>query len=243
MGNTPVPGAKGLRRSLHFVPGGNDRMFEKALATNADSLILDLEDSVTPENKEAARDHVCNWITETDFGIQECLVRINPQDTPWGEDDLRAVMEVLPDGLVLPKIATLQDVDAIASVITEIEKNQEAVPGAVSLLLIGTEVAEAVFNLPAMAKHDRVDAVTWGAEDLSGALGAKAKRDAQGNYLEVFSFVRSTCLLAAVAGNAQPIDAVYVDIKNKRAWHGNAKQLLTWGIQERSLSTPHRLKL
>ena len=70
MGNTPVPGAKGLRRSLHFVPGGNDRMFEKALATNADSLILDLEDSVTPENKAAARDHVCNWITETDFGIQ-----------------------------------------------------------------------------------------------------------------------------------------------------------------------------
>ena len=174
-------------------------MFEKALATNADSLILDLEDSVTPENKEAARDHVCNWITETDFGIQECLVRINPQDTPWGEDDLRAVMEVLPDGLVLPKIATLQDVDAIASVVTEIEKNLETVPGAVSLLLIGTEVAEAVFNLPAMAKHDRVDAVTWGAEDLSGALGAKAKRDAQGNYLEVFSFVRSTCLLRRIS--------------------------------------------
>lgn len=243
MGNTPVPGAKGLRRSLHFVPGGNDRMFEKALATNADSLILDLEDSVTPENKEAARDHVCNWITETDFGIQECLVRINPQDTPWGEDDLRAVMEVLPDGLVLPKIATLQDVDAIASVITEIEKNQEAVPGAVSLLLIGTEVAEAVFNLPAMAKHDRVDAVTWGAEDLSGVLGAKAKRDAQGNYLEVFSFVRSTCLLAAVAGNAQPIDAVYVDIKNQEGLARECKAAADMGYTGKITIHPSQIEI
>ena len=65
-----------------------------------------------------------------------------------------------------------------------------------------------------MAKNQRVDGVTWGAEDLSGAIGAKAKRDEHGNYLEVFSYVRSTCLLAAVAGGAQPIDAVYVDIKN-----------------------------
>ena len=65
-----------------------------------------------------------------------------------------------------------------------------------------------------MAEHPRVDGVTWGAEDLSGALGAKAKRDAEGNYLEVFSYVRSACLLAAVAGNAQPIAAVYVDIQN-----------------------------
>ena len=214
MNRKPSPGAKGLRRSLHFVPGGNERMFERALATNADSLILDLEDSVTPENKEAARKHVCNWIAETDFGRKECLVRVNPQDTPWGKDDLHAVMEVLPDGLVLPKVATRQDVDDINAIVVAEEKNQAAIPGAVSFLLIGTEVAEAVFNLPAMAKHDRVDAVTWGAEDLSGALGAKAKRDEQGNYLEVFSFVRSTCLLAAVAGNAQPVDAVFVDIKN-----------------------------
>ena len=65
-----------------------------------------------------------------------------------------------------------------------------------------------------MAKIPRVDAITWGAEDLSGALGAKAKRDSEGNYLEVFSYVRSACLLAAVAGDANPIDAVYVDIKN-----------------------------
>ena len=207
-------GKRGLRRSLHFVPGGNDRMFEKALALSADSLILDLEDSVTPGNKIAAREHVCQWIKETDFGDQECLVRINPQDTTWGSDDLRAIMEVLPDGFVLPKVASQQDVDYIDGVITELEQQQGAEAGAVSLILIGTEVPAAIFNLHQMAHSERVEGITWGAEDLSGAIGAKAKRDENGNYLEVFNFVRSTCLLAAVACNAQPIDAVYVDIKN-----------------------------
>ena len=189
-------------------------MFEKALSLNADSLILDLEDSVTPDNKEAAREHVCDWIKNTDFGKQECLVRINPQDTPWGADDLEAIMGVLPDGLVLPKVATQKNVEDIARIVEEIEIEKGSPVGSVSLVLIGTEVPEAVFNLPSMAEHPRVDGVTWGAEDLSGALGAKAKRDAEGNYLEVFSYVRSACLLAAVAGNAQPIDAVYVDIQN-----------------------------
>ncbi len=209
----PTQGAKGLRRSLHFVPGGNDRMFEKALALPADSLILDLEDSVTPENKEAVRDHVCNWVANADFGKKECLVRINPKDTPWGEDDLVAIMGVLPDGLVLPKVATREDVDAIDETMTRMERGKVE-SGAVSLVLIGAEVPEAIFNLPTMAKNSRVDGITWGAEDLSGALGAKANRDGQGNYLEVFSYVRSTCLLAAVAAKVQPIDAVYVDIKN-----------------------------
>ena len=214
MTKLPSRGAKGLRRSLHFVPGGNDRMFEKALNLPADSLILDLEDSVTPANKEAAREQVCNWIKDTNFINQECLVRINPLDTPWGFKDLRAVAESLPDGIVLPKVARKKEVMEIDGVISQVEREKQIEEGSVSFVLIGTEVPEAVFNLHKMARIPRVDAITWGAEDLSGVLGAKAKRDSHGNYLEVFSYVRATCLLAAVAGNADPIDAVYVDIKN-----------------------------
>ena len=214
MRKLPSRGAKGLRRSLHFVPGGNDKMFEKALKLPADSLILDLEDSVTPSNKKVARDQVCNWIKEIDFENQECLVRINPLDTSWGLDDLQAVVESLPDGIVLPKVAKKKDVMKIDSIVGDIERQNQIEEGSISFVLIGTEVPEAVFNLYKMAKIPRVDAITWGAEDLSGALGAKAKRDSEGNYLEVFSYVRSACLLAAVAGDANPIDAVYVDIKN-----------------------------
>ena len=214
MRKSPSRGAKGLRRSLHFVPGGNDKMFEKALKLPADSLILDLEDSVTPSNKKVARDQVCNWIKEIDFENQECLVRINPLDTSWGLDDLQAVVESLPDGIVLPKVAKKKDVMKIDSIVGDIERQNQIEEGSISFVLIGTEVPEAVFNLHKMAKIPRVDAITWGAEDLSGALGAKAKRDSEGNYLEVFSYVRSACLLAAAAGDANPIDAVYVDIKN-----------------------------
>lgn len=210
----PEPGAKGLRRSLHFVPGGNDRMFEKALALPADSLILDLEDSVTHENKDAARRRVCQWIEATDFGRQECLVRINPRNSPWGENDLETIVAMLPDGLVLPKVASRNDVDVVDAAVTSVERRLGAAEGAVSLVLIGTEVPQAVFSLPDMAGNPRVSGITWGAEDLSGALGARAKRDEQGNYLEVFSYVRSTCLLAAAAAGVQAIDAVYADIDN-----------------------------
>ncbi len=209
-------GAKGPRRSLHFVPGGNDRMFEKALDSAADSLILDLEDSVTADNKESARGAVVAWVNGADFGRKECLVRINPQDSAWGREDLEAVIAAGPDGLVLPKVVTRSNVDAIDQVVTALERDKAVAEGSTSLVLIGTEVPEAVFHLHEMARNPRVDAITWGAEDLSGALGARAKRDSAGNYLEVFSFVRATCLLSAAAAEVQPVDAVYVDFKNHK---------------------------
>ena len=203
-----------LRRSIHFVPGGNEKMLNKALGLPADSLILDLEDSVTPDRKGIARDEVCEWLANADFKNQEKLVRINPMDSEWGREDLEAVLQHRPDGIVLPKVLDLKAVHAVDQLII----NQEKIAGAdysdIKLLLIGTEMAAAVFNLAQMVNHERVDGVTWGAEDLSVSLGARAKRDEQGNYLEVFSFVRSMCLLAAVAAKVQPVDAVYVDIKN-----------------------------
>jgi citrate lyase subunit beta/citryl-CoA lyase len=189
-------------------------MLNKALGLAADSLILDLEDSVTPDRKGIARDEVCDWLANADFKNQEKLVRINPMDSEWGREDLEAVLQHRPDGIVLPKVLDLKAVHAVDQLII----NQEKIAGAdysdIKLLLIGTEMAAAVFNLAQMVNHERVDGVTWGAEDLSVSLGARAKRDEQGNYLEVFSFVRSMCLLAAVAAKVQPVDAVYVDIKN-----------------------------
>lgn len=213
---TPEPGSKGPRRSLHFVPGGNERMFAKALELPADTLILDLEDSVTGENKDAARAAVCQWIESADFGNKECLVRINPQDTPWGRDDLDAVLAAGPDGLVLPKVVTRSNIDAVDQIVSASERECELQEASLSLVLIATELPEAVFHLNELAANPRVDGMTWGAEDLSGALGARATRDAQGNYLDVFRYVRAKCLLAAAATEVQPIDAVFVDYKNSK---------------------------
>ena len=217
MAVVPTPGPKGPRRSLHFVPGGNSRMFERALELDADTLIRDLEDSVTPENKESARRTVCKWIEQADFGAKECLIRINPQNSPWGRDDVEAIIELHPDGLILPKVISRANVDAVDQVVRSLEVQNNVQPGATSLVLIGTEVPEAVFCLADMAGNTRVDGLTWGAEDLAGELGARAKRTAEGAYLDVFRFVRSSCLLAAAANQVHPIDTVFVELKDQAA--------------------------
>lgn len=231
------------RRSLHFVPGGNERMLQKALDLAADSLILDLEDSVTPDKKSTARDAVCEWLQEAEFGRKEKLVRINPQDSPWGRDDLEAIMQAKPDGLVLPKVVSRSNVDAIDQVVSSLEKEFDITPATTSLVLIGTEVPEAVFHLHEMAKNPRVDGITWGAEDLSAALGASRKRDSAGNYLDVFSFVRSTCLLSAVASAVQPIDAVYVDFKDSKGLEKECMDAADMGFTGKITIHPDQIEI
>ena len=232
-----------LRRSIHFVPGGNEKMLNKALGLAADSLILDLEDSVTPDRKGIARDEVCEWLANADFKSQEKLVRINPMDSEWGREDLEAMLQHRPDGIVLPKVLDLKAVHAVDQLIINQEKIAGADYGDVKLLLIGTEMAAAVFNLAQMVNHERVDGVTWGAEDLSVSLGARAKRDEQGNYLEVFSFVRSMCLLAAVAAKVQPIDAVYVDIKNTEGLAKECKTAADMGFTAKLTIHPDQIDI
>jgi citrate lyase subunit beta/citryl-CoA lyase len=232
-----------LRRSIHFVPGGNEKMLNKALGLAADSLILDLEDSVTPDRKGIARDEVCDWLANADFKNQEKLVRINPMDSEWGREDLEAVLQHRPDGIVLPKVLDLKAVHAVDQLIINQEKVADADYSDIKLLLIGTEMAAAVFNLAQMVNHERVDGVTWGAEDLSVSLGARAKRDEQGNYLEVFSFVRSMCLLAAVAAKVQPIDAVYVDIKNTEGLAKECKTAADMGFTAKLTIHPDQIDI
>jgi citrate lyase subunit beta/citryl-CoA lyase len=205
---------KGLRRSLHFVPGGNEHMFEKSLSLPADSLILDLEDAVTPDRKAEVRKQVCRWLEQADFGKQESLVRINPLDSPWGREDLAALMHSPPDGIVVPKVRGPGDIEAIDRLLIAMELEHELETGTMGLLIIGTEMPEAIFNLPRTLNHARINSVAWAAEDLSASLGAKAKYNEQGDYLEVFSVVRSLCLLAAVANKIQPLDGPFVDIKD-----------------------------
>ncbi len=239
----PQPGSKGPRRSLHFVPGGNERMFAKALELPADTLILDLEDSVTAENKIAARSMVCEWIEAADFAGRECLVRINPQDTPWGRDDLDAVLAAGPDGLVLPKVVTRSNVDAIDQIVSAAERERELPEQALSLVLIATELPEAVFHLHELASNSRVDGMTWGAEDLSGALGSHATRDDQGNYLDVFRYVRAQCLLAAAAAEVQAIDAVYIDYKNGKGLKKECSDAANMGFTGKITIHPDQIEV
>lgn len=231
------------RRSLHFVPGGSEKMFEKSLGLAADALILDLEDAVTPDRKDEARKQVASWLRDVDFGDKERLVRINPLDTAWGRDDLETVMASAPDGIVFPKVIDLGDMEQLDAIVSDLEQQNNIAVGSTHVVAVGTEEAAAIFNLSSMVRHKRMSGVAWGAEDLSVSLGAKAKRDENGQYLEVFSFTRSICLLAAVAAKVQPIDAVFVDIKDSEGLRRECKTGADMGYTGKLTIHPNQIEI
>jgi citrate lyase subunit beta/citryl-CoA lyase len=203
-----------LRRAVHFVPGANEKMLQKSLALPADSLVLDLEDAVTPENKDSAREVVKRWLKEVDFGRQERMVRMNPLDTPWGVKDLEVTMQGKPDSYLVPKVRTKDDMLRIDTIISRMEREYGHAPGGVKLVVLGTETPQGLLNIRDFGSCPRVDALSWGAEDLSAAIGARRNRDEKGEFLEVFRYARIMTLLAATAANVQPLDTVFVDIKD-----------------------------
>jgi citrate lyase subunit beta/citryl-CoA lyase len=203
-----------LRRAVHFVPGANEKMLQKSLALPADSLVLDLEDAVTPENKDSAREVVTRWLKEIDFGRQERMVRMNPLDTPWGMKDLEVTMQGKPDSYLVPKVRTKEDLFKIDEMVSLMEREYGHTPGEVKLVVLATETPQGLLNIRDFGTCPRVDALSWGAEDLSAAIGARRNRDESGQFLEVFRYARVMTLLAAAAASVQPLDTVFVDIKD-----------------------------
>jgi citrate lyase subunit beta/citryl-CoA lyase len=189
-------------------------MLRKALELPADGLILDLEDAVTPDDKEAARQTIAGWLGSVDFGRQERIVRINPLDSPWGAADLEATMRTPPDAYLIPKISTREELLEIDAHLTRLESEHDHPAGAVRLIVLATETPEGLLNIRELARAPRVDALTWGAEDLSVAIGAQTNRDQSGTYLEIFRYARHMALLAASAARIQPIDGVWVEFRD-----------------------------
>ena len=211
---TPVTtnrGATARRRSVHFVPGGNERYLASALASAADTLVLDLEDSVPPDRKTAARTSVSEWLRSADVvdaaSGKELMVRVNALDTAWGRADVEVLVELGPRALMVPKVERPADLDALDAVIAAADPNAP-----ITYFPVVTETAAGVVNLPDVAAHHRVDGVCWGAEDLSAALGASSARDLDGRFLPVFEMVRSWCLIGAAAAGVPAIDAVFTDL-------------------------------
>ena len=189
-------------------------MLAKALGSNADTLILDLEDAVTPDRKDEVRGIVASWLADNDFGAKEKTVRMNPLDTPWGYADLEATMASPPDAYVVPKPETLEGLDAIDVELSRLEREHGHPDRGVGLILIAAETPLGALNVPTLPQCPRVQAMSWGAEDLSAALGVPANRDASSHYLSVYEHCRVITLLSAAAGGVQPIDAVYVDFRD-----------------------------
>ncbi len=202
-----------MTRSLLFVPGDSLRKFTRAREGAAEALILDLEDSVAPSAKEAARGIAAQMLREP-RGRQQLLVRVNALDTGLTLADLAAVMPAVPDGIVLPKCTGPADVVRLAHWLDAFEAASGSAAGHTTILAIATETADSLFALGTYRGcSPRLWALMWGGEDLSAALGATANR-AEREYLGPYRLARDLCLAGARAAGVEPIDAVYVDIKD-----------------------------
>jgi citrate lyase subunit beta / citryl-CoA lyase len=215
-------------RSWLFVPGDSERKQKKALASDADALIIDLEDSVDPLQLPAARARVRELLRSHTAGARPQLwVRVNPPTSDVCREDLAAIFASdaaggIPDGLVVPKVSTAAEVATLSEQLTKLEGQRQVQRGHTRLLVLATETAQGLLGLgqfPAqlsasVAARIRLAGLTWGVEDLGAALGALAKRDANGELTFTFQLARSSCLLAAAALGVQAIDGVYVDFKD-----------------------------
>jgi citrate lyase subunit beta / citryl-CoA lyase len=198
------------------VPGDSAHKQAKAAASPADALILDLEDSVTAAQLPAARERVREFLLgRRGSAAQQRWVRVNPLSSGKLSEDLVAVVPGRPEGIVLPKVSCARDALEVSHLLAPLEQEHGRPPGATKLLVIATETARALFALSdyALTPNERVAGLTWGAEDLSAALGAAA-HEADGSFTFTFELARSMCLLAAGAAGVPAIDGVCVDFRN-----------------------------
>ncbi len=204
-------------RSLLFVPADSEKKIGKALSVGADALILDLEDAVAVGNKAAARPMAAAFITAT-LGNRKrprLYVRINAFDTPFWADDLAGVISARPDGIILPKPRTGADVNRLAKLLDEAEAEHGVPVGHIRIIAIATEVPAAVLAMNTFGDvTSRMEALTWGAEDLSALVGSSATREPGGGWTSPYLLARNLCLMAAVGSNRQPIDTVYVNFRD-----------------------------
>jgi citrate lyase subunit beta/citryl-CoA lyase len=202
-------------RSLLFVPGDSERKFAKAQASGADALILDLEDAVAPTKKPDARRTVACLLDRREATPWSFWVRVNSFDSGLTSQDLEAVVRPGLDGVLLPKANGAQDVVRLAGALDALEADAGLAAGSIRILVVATETPAAMFNLGSYAPaHPRLAGLTWGAEDLSAAIGATSNKGADGDWSHPYQLARSLCLFAAAASEVAPIDTLYADFRD-----------------------------
>jgi citrate lyase subunit beta / citryl-CoA lyase len=204
-------------RSALFVPGDDEKKLAKGLASSADALILDLEDSVAPARKERARAIAAEFLREVASSTDRprLMVRVNPLESGLTDLDLDAVMPARPEGVMLPKSRSGASVQHLGVKLAVREARCNLAEGSTKILAIATESAGALF---AMASYRgcslRLEGLAWGGEDLSADLGAEANRLADSSWTQPYLLARNLTLLAAVAAEVSPIDTVFTNFRD-----------------------------
>ncbi len=204
-------------RSMLFLPADSEKKIAKGDGTNADGLILDLEDSIALGRKEEGRRLTREYLDARPLGsrTKKLMVRINPLDGVMTLDDLAAVVGGAPDYVLLPKYRTRDDVIRLDHYLSALEVREGVPPGHVKILVIGTETGQALFNLGGLTDcSERLAYVSWGEFDLSADVGAETHLLPDGGWDDLFRTARSLCLAAATSARIEACNTVFTDFRD-----------------------------
>lgn len=222
------------RRSCLYMPGANSRALEKAKTLDTDVVIIDLEDAVAPESKEAARLAVVKAVESKSYGNREVVVRVNGVDSEWGRADMAAAVSAGPDAILVPKIVSAEDIYQLDAAISNIDSSSQV------QLWVMIEMPEAILNIreiAAAARSTRLSAFVLGLNDLANEMQATSTPDRQ-----AFQYALSTSLMAARAFGLLVIDAVFNDIKDQAGFVNECEQGKMMGFDGKSLIHPNQLE-
>lgn len=223
------------RRSVLYMPGANKRALEKAKTLPADSLILDLEDSVAPEVKAQARDSVCAAVKAGGYGHRELVIRVNAIETPWGMDDLRAAVAAVPDAILVPKVSQPGDIVTAAKVLGSVHA-----PGKTRLWAM-METPKSMLNAREIAAlgtepEHRLACLVMGTNDLLKESRARALH----NRIAVVPWLAMT-LVAARAFGLDILDGVYNDFRDDKGFREECEHGRTLGMDGKTLIHPSQV--
>ena len=227
-----------MRRSMLFLPGNNPNMLINGGCLGADAVILDLEDAVSPAEKDAARILVRNAMRYVDFRGCEVIIRINSVDTAYWQEDIRAVLPLHPTMILLPKASTAQDVLTVNAFITETEQALGLELGGVGLMPL-IETALGVENAYAIASCcTRVKALFLGAEDLTADL--QCKRTKEGREIE---YARTRLVVAARAAGIDVYDTPFTDVNDDEGIEVDAALAKALGFSGKASISPRHVEV
>ena len=220
-------------RSWLFAPGDSEKKMGKAEGGNADIVLLDLEDSVAPENKPSARQMVAEQIAAS-ANKARLWVRINPIAGHDCIADLAAIIPAQPGGVFLPKAEGAADITQLHHYLTALEAANGIPLGRTLIAALVTETAAAMFRTGDYAGtypgRERLVAMSWGAEDLSSALGAREQRGPDGEYSHTYEMARSLCLIGAAAAGVAAIETVQPEFRDLDALAARARRVRAQGF-------------
>ena len=232
-------------RSMLFVPADSERKLAKAQGSRADVLILDLEDAVAPAQKPAARIAAAAYIRDQASKLSARLfVRINPLDSGLALSDLASIVVPGLAGIMLPKTSSAADIQRLAHYLDALEARADMPAGGVDIVPVITETPQAMLTMhtfvPGIA---RLTGVTWGAEDLSAAIGAMSNQEVDGTLSPLYTLANSLCLCAAASAGVPAVDTLYADFKDAEGLAAACRQSRRRGFTGRIAIHPDQVDI